>query len=130
MKREIKNLEQVLVEITNASNVEFMFPINSQLEGKAIVAIETYKTSEVTNAPDGSATLNDTAMAKAFVTLSNGSKEFIQSLPLRSLIASNNNGNVREIAPQRISLQKSKVKFSNTTGLVAGEKILFVFYYE
>lgn len=126
----IRNAEAVEVKITSTSQTRFQFPISENLRGKKVVGVETYKVADVSVSPLGNALCNATALAKGSLTLQVEGKERIKDIPLASLIASNNNGLIKTIKPAIVSLEKSYVTFANTTGLVANETVLFMFYFE
>lgn len=126
----IQNCELVTVKVANASATRFPFPISENLRGKKITAIEVYKLADVSKSPMNEANLNDTARLKGFVTLQTAGKEKVKDMPLNTLIASNNNGLVKEFDGIVIDFQKSYITFSETSGLVANEVVMLNFYFQ
>jgi hypothetical protein len=129
-RQPIQNVELIEVKIKSTATTRFGFPINADLKGKKVSAIEVIAVADTTKTPLGDAVLNATAQKKGYLTLNANGKEKVKNLPLSSLIASNNNGLVKEFDNILIDFDKSYISFSETTGLVADEVVLLAVYFQ
>ncbi len=126
----ISNTEPCSVKVTSTSQTKFNLPDLPNLRGKKVYGIEAFKVANVSKDSSGNALCNSTAQAYAFLILHVNGKEKIKEMPIDSLVASSNNGLIKNFDNLEIDYQKSYIQFAITTGLVANEVVLLNFYYK
>lgn len=130
---KIKNCQEVEVSIINTAQQNFFFGNEFILRGaRKINAIEVFSATQIPYTPTGAAVIAQNLLENAYLTLigEENNREIISQMPLSSLLAANNNGNVREFDMPMINPSKCYIRFGNNTGLVANSVIVFAFYYE
>lgn len=130
---KIKNSEEVEIQISSTAQNQFSFGNEFNLrDAKAITGIQVYSATDMTKSPNGASIMSQTNLQKGYLSLVTveGQREVIHLLPLSSLQASNNNGQIREFDMPMINPSKCKVIFGDNSTLVLNDIILFAFYYE
>lgn len=125
----MKIRKSYLLEVSLQQKTNNAFPTDTFLDGKEIIAIEAFSASQVSVSPNGAAVANADKVGQAFVSFDVDGSQHIQNMPVQSLVASNNNGIVKEFENLKLRLNKSIVSFPNPSGISDGETILFNFYY-
>lgn len=129
--------------ITNSYLVELNLPTISQgqrytfldipqlrYNAVTIDAIESLSASQVATSPNLKTTISSAAMLGIVLTFVVNETEEIYQIPYFTLNAASNSGLIRDFANKRINLVKSYATILNTTGLTAGQSLLFNFYYK
>lgn len=130
---KIKNSQEVEVAINNTAQSTFYFGNEFILRGaRKITGIEAFNAGVVTKTPSGANVIDAANFAKGYITLvgEENNREIISSMPLASLLASANNGQIREFDMPMINPSKCFVTFGDNSALVANAVIVFNFYYE
>jgi len=128
--------------ITNSYLVELNLPTVSlgqrytfldvpQLRYNAVIidGIEAFQNDQLATSPNNKAVINGNAISGIVVTLVIDETEDLYQIPYYTLVSGNNAGLIREFANKRINLVKSYATILNTTGLTAGQSLIFNFYY-
>jgi len=128
--------------ITNSYLVELNLPTVSlgqrytfldvpQLRYNAVIidGIEAFQNDQLATSPNNKAVINANAVSGIVITLVIDETEDLYQIPYYTLVSANNAGLIREFANKRINLVKSYATILNTTGLTAGQSLMFNFYY-
>jgi hypothetical protein len=128
--------------ITNSYLVELNLPTVSlgqrytfldvpQLRYNAVIidGIEAFQNDQLATSPNNKAVINANAVSGIVITLVIDETEDLYQIPYYTLVSGNNAGLIREFANKRINLVKSYATILNTTGLTAGQSLIFNFYY-
>lgn len=102
-----------------------------QLRYNAVIidGIEAFTSTQLAVSPNNKNIITANAATNIVITLVVDETEELYQIPYYTLISSNNAGLIREFANKRINLVKSYATILNTTGLTAGESLIFNFYY-
>lgn len=126
----IKNVELVSIEVTNAAITKYPFPLAENIAGKKITAIEAFKVDDIAVNEFGKTVISNNAFKDCFVTLNVNGKEVIKTLPLAALHPGTTNKVLKRFDGIVLNAQKSYVEFGQATNLVAGNVIVFAFYFD
>lgn len=130
---DIKNCEEVEIALANTAQSTFYFGNEFNLrDAKKITGIEVFSADDITKTPSGGTVFSNANLKKAYLTLisKDGNSEIVSSMPLSSLQASNNNGQIREFDMPMINPSKCYITFGDNSALVANDVVVFAFYYE
>jgi hypothetical protein len=128
--------------ITNSYLVELNLPTISlgqrytfldvpQLRYNAVIidGLEAFTADQLATSPNNKTIIPATSAQGIVLTLVVDETEELYQIPYYTLISGNNAGLIREFANKRINLVKSYATILNTTGLTAGNSLIFNFYY-
>lgn len=129
----IKNCEEVEVQITNTSQRNFYFGNEFILrDARKITGIQVFDASVITKTPTGGTVISAANLKKAYLTLvsEENNREIVANIPLQTLLASSNDGKVREFDMPMINPSKCYITFGDNSTLNANDIVVFAFYYE
>lgn len=130
---KIKNCEEVEVQIINTAQKTFYFGNEFILrDARKITGIEVFNADVVAKTPTGGTVISSANLKKAFLTLvgEENNREIVSNIPLYTLLASSNNGQIREFDMPMINPSKCYITFGDNTTLSANDIVPFAFYYE
>jgi hypothetical protein len=121
-------IELFEVQITG-SGLKWPIGDKDNLRNAKVNAIMIHKVGEVSIAPSGRAVLADADFKKAYVTLSIGGEESIDSIPLTVFNTSDNDGRLFVFkTPKKISWEKSHFDFASAASVTNSSIVVTVFY--
>lgn len=128
MNRQLINRAYTFeIELSTQRN-KFSFPEILLLRGKKIVYIDFFRVSDVSFAPSGRATVNNTIFAKTFLTLVTAGIERFNKIPLNNFVSGLQYGN-RILLNEVIDWEKSFLNISELSGFSTSESFVFTVYY-
>lgn len=128
MNRAINRHEAL--ELAMGNKTRFYFDDLQVLRGAQILAMEVFRTGEVTYTPKGTATISDTSFERAFLVLNSGNDEKVSRIPLTALCAKDNNGNTLNLNGLIVDWPKSYVEFASAPESADQSKaLLFSVYF-
>lgn len=123
-----------LVELNMATvsvGQRYTFNDVPQLRAGSILVkgVEAYSADQLSTSPNARPVIASNAMPNIVVTLVEKDTEVIYQIPYFTLVSSLNGGLIRMLKNKQINLVKSYAICYNTTGITAGDSLMFNFYY-
>ncbi len=114
---------------TPANNQVIQLPNNDLLNGKEILGVQMFETTDLTKAPDGTSIV--TTLSGATLTLLNESMKVIDDSPAVNFNQRLNSGVVRGIDTiQKFNMPASFIKIYNASSYLIGENFAIEFLYK
>jgi len=130
--RRSQLVEAVIVG-TPTTGLRYKFTEIPNLSRNNIIlyGVEAYSAAELSVSPSGKTSIAAADVVNITVTLKDSENlEFVYQMPLYDLIRSNNAGFITILQPRLINLTDCYIELNATSGISAGEVVLFNFFYD
>jgi hypothetical protein len=119
-----------LVEIRLDAQVsKFDIPDLAVLRNSKVVAIESYRSSDIVITPLARSVASDTVFTRSFLTLNIGGTDCINKIPLRNLNSGLNFGEVNGFNALQVDFPKSYITIPDPTVITVGTSLLLCVSY-
>lgn len=123
-------VELNLATISQGQRYTFLDVPQLRYNAVTIDAVESLTASQLATSPNLKTTISATGMLGIVLTFVVDETEEIYQIPYYTLNAASNSGLIRSFNNKRINLVKSYATILNTTGLTAGQSLMFNFFYK
>jgi len=121
----------LIIALTNNKTV-FNLPNSDILRSKKLTGVSTFITTAATTAfaPDGTQVIPESTLLGGYLTLISDTNRFIDQLPLRNILITDQDKEVFPLDQYGINSTQSSVEFANTGIINNGESVVLTFFYQ